>query len=162
MYISGFCTTPDGRFGVCQSFFSCSSLATSFNNLRFLSQPQRDAQLQFLRQSICNIISGTPYGCCPNVLSSFFNNNPFINIQPQIPAPAPPPPTEPPKRGRNLLPRSCGLSRNSNRIVGGIDAQLGDWPWMVLFFGRQGNWIKFVFDIFKYLKNFVLKVLLLL
>lgn len=37
------------------------------------------------------------------------------------------------------IPKECGLSRASNRIVGGEEAFLGQFPWMARLFVRVGS-----------------------
>lgn len=98
------CTTPDQQLGVCINIRNCQPLLT-------LLQTEGVAAGDFLRQSVCKFDNYDPIVCCPE------------------------------KRGREepieetvygpLLPPYCGFSNMShNKVVGGIPARLGAWPWI--------------------------------
>ncbi|XP_033336757.2 venom serine protease Bi-VSP isoform X1 [Megalopta genalis] len=98
------CNTPNNEPGQCIGIRSCQPLLN-------LLQQQGVAAGDYLRQSLCLNENGNPIVCCP------YNPRdgkvvPENNYGP-------------------LLPPNCGYSNTSHtRVVGGIPAQLGAWPWI--------------------------------
>ncbi|XP_042228258.1 CLIP domain-containing serine protease 2-like [Homarus americanus] len=66
------------------------------------------SSLTILKQSICGFVNNKPNSCCP--LTS---------------------------KPRDLLPEVCGVSALTEKIIGGTDASLLDWPWIVILRGRE-------------------------
>lgn len=117
------------------------------------SDRNQSATEAYLRRSICGYDGVDLMVCCPSsayiittTQSSLFffgffgTTPPSYNVDPQ--QPPPPPPQQPPPQtsidfGRISLPtfenNRCGMSNASHtRIVGGVNAQLGAWPWIAV------------------------------
>uniref|UniRef100_A0A2S2Q5Y0 CLIP domain-containing serine protease n=1 Tax=Sipha flava TaxID=143950 RepID=A0A2S2Q5Y0_9HEMI len=123
------CFTPNDLNGVCINIKRCPSLLMLLENQR-----KNSTIAAFLRNSMCGYEGRDPKVCC--ALDSETNNNPSQNI---------PPPTttvrpntsfgsdnvETVKSSKLPSQSTCGKSNSSHiRIVGGIPADLGAWPWM--------------------------------
>ncbi|XP_075984691.1 venom serine protease Bi-VSP-like [Anticarsia gemmatalis] len=138
------CETVDGGLGSCISIYNCQPYLK-------IIQESRTQAMQILRRAHCGFEGNNPKVCCPR---------PGIPTAAPTPAPRPtttttvPPPTQTPSSKTSLAdfvdylpdPPLCGLSNASfSRVVGGIDAKLGDFPWMALlgYKSRRGgtNWL---------------------
>ncbi|XP_045503925.1 venom protease-like isoform X2 [Colias croceus] len=138
------CTTVEGGSGSCISIKACEPF------VKLLQTPKNSRVVDILRRSQCGFENDIPKVCCPL---------PGIpNTPPTAPPTAPPttaptaPPTAPPPvtssetaAGKSAMtsdvaaitalpePPVCGVSNASfSRVVNGIPAKLGDFPWMAL------------------------------
>ncbi|CAG0891588.1 unnamed protein product [Darwinula stevensoni] len=140
----GNCLGPDGRQGNCIFLRQCPE---------FIDLLAKDAPsaIRTLRQAVCGNARGLPLVCCP--LHRAFPGpatprpqpppqpqpqpppqppppQPAPSTQPPPPPPTPPPPP-PPAPATLLSPPECGFSNATHfRIVGGVEAELGAWPWL--------------------------------
>lgn len=102
------CVNPLGMNGRCINIRQCAPL------LKIL-QAQRPETIQFLRNSVCGYDGIDPRVCCPD-------NSPDKDKDSN--------------RAENssygpLVPPICGTSYGEHgRIVGGVPAELGGWPWV--------------------------------
>ncbi|KAL0868195.1 hypothetical protein ABMA27_007736 [Loxostege sticticalis] len=136
------CQTIDGGVGSCISILQCQPY------LKVLKESRTNQKaVQILRQAHCGFEGNNPKVCCP---------------LPGIPAtpPTPPPTTttttvapqnpDPQTNPSNLDPSDfvpafpdppeCGYSNASfSRVVGGVPAKLGDFPWMALLGYKRGT-----------------------
>ncbi|XP_031845107.1 venom serine protease Bi-VSP [Nomia melanderi] len=111
------CNTPNNEIGQCIGIRSCQPLLN-------LLQQQGLTAGDYLRRSLCVNENGNPIVCCP--LSN--------------PEPTKGPRVEEENRYQPLLPPHCGFSNASHtKVVGGIPAELGAWPWIVAlgYYNRQ-------------------------
>ncbi|XP_047537415.1 uncharacterized protein LOC125071283 isoform X2 [Vanessa atalanta] len=130
------CTTIEGGIGSCISIVSCPTYVKLLQQVR-----TNPAAVQVLRKAHCGFDGSNPKVCCPL--------NTIPNTPPQTPAPPATtttttvaPVTPDAASGKSLesdfllafpAPPECGVSNASfSRVVGGIDAKLGDFPWMAL------------------------------
>ncbi|XP_039760066.1 uncharacterized protein LOC120633784 [Pararge aegeria] len=138
------CPTIDNGVGTCRNIKECPLYVKLLTEAR-----SNSAAVQVLRRVHCGFDGNTPKVCCPLL--------PIPTVAPAPPTPAPPtpapiqPPTPAPidtAAGKSLtsdfisefpLPPECGVSNGSfSRVVGGVDAKLGDFPWMALL-GYKGK-----------------------
>ncbi|XP_037088087.1 serine protease 7-like [Pollicipes pollicipes] len=128
---SNACKDYAGRDGVCDVIATCPALLQIVQN-----RPSRQ-DIQNVRQSICGSrrinFRPVPLLCCAS------------KSQPPTQPPTEPPtqpPTQPPSTGgfngapedhpnRRLLPSNCGFSF-TERIVGGVEVALGEFPWLAI------------------------------
>ncbi|XP_046615531.1 venom protease-like isoform X1 [Neodiprion virginianus] len=108
------CTTPSGEGGTCINIRRCQSLLD-------ILLTQGNAAGNYLRSSVCGFEGLDPRVCCPSGSQSMTSA-----------------PLTTPMAGRQvasygpLYPNECGLSNATyTRVVGGIPAKLGAWPWIV-------------------------------
>ncbi|XP_050679526.1 venom protease-like isoform X2 [Leptidea sinapis] len=131
------CKTVDGKDGTCVAIKGCEPF------VKLLQQGVTSNVVRMLRQSACGFEGNDPKVCCP--LPGIPEVPPTqAPITPEpTPAPAPEEPEDPKAAGKtavdsDYLPAlpvapECGVSNASlSRVVGGIDAKLGDFPWMAL------------------------------
>jgi len=129
------CRTPDGSYGYCTRLQECGPMV----NLLALPSP---AALAFLRKSICGYQGFEPKVCC-----SYFgaagveSTTPFVFGGGDVVTTArPPTPSKPTTGSYSALPDSCGYTNATRiRIVGGIEAPMGAWPWITLLGFRDPN-----------------------
>ncbi|CAH2054021.1 unnamed protein product, partial [Iphiclides podalirius] len=132
------CETVDGGSGSCIVVNQCEPY------LKLLQQSQTNPSVvQILRKAHCGFDGSNPKVCCPR---------PGIPTIPptEVATEAPETTTEPPRPSAKSLtdgdyvdslpePPQCGVSNASfTRVVGGVDAKLGDFPWVALL-GYQGR-----------------------
>ncbi|XP_063832514.1 uncharacterized protein LOC135081672 isoform X2 [Ostrinia nubilalis] len=133
------CETVDQQIGSCISILQCAPY------LQLLKESRTNPQaVQVLRKSQCGFEGNYPKVCCPR---------PGIPDAPPTAPPtttttttaAPPVSNEPPNvNPEDLLgsfpePPVCGSSNATfSRVVGGIPAKLGDFPWMALLGYKRG------------------------
>ncbi|XP_076297027.1 venom serine protease Bi-VSP isoform X2 [Lasioglossum baleicum] len=99
------CNTPNSEPGQCLGIRSCPPLLN-------LLQQQGVAAGPYLRQSLCANENGNPIVCCPANPRGGKDVPETNSYEP-------------------LVPPNCGFSNSSHtRVVGGIPAQLGAWPWI--------------------------------
>ncbi|XP_065166029.1 venom protease-like [Atheta coriaria] len=137
-----YCTTPLNDPGVCINIKRCDGL------IRLLrSQIQNPEVQNYLRRSTCGYEGTTPLVCCPQLESQFRTTTTTTTrrsvfdptIPPQIlpvftefPPDTTPVDTREPTLATKLRPPHCGVSKDSNtRVVGGVPANLKEYPWMV-------------------------------
>ncbi|XP_022253124.1 proclotting enzyme-like, partial [Limulus polyphemus] len=91
--------------GICKSILKCRELMQETDTKRLL-------------EAICGYDGTVPIVCCP------------VSGPSVIPTPRPNEP--PPDIVPHQLPNRCGMRNiSSNRIIGGREADVGGWPWMV-------------------------------
>ncbi|XP_043513129.1 venom serine protease Bi-VSP-like [Frieseomelitta varia] len=99
------CTTPDQQLGVCINIRNCQPLLT-------LLQTDGLAAGDFLRQSVCSFDNYDPIVCCPEKRG---REEPIVKENVYGP----------------LHPPYCGFSDvEHTKVVGGVQAKLGAWPWI--------------------------------
>lgn len=102
------CNTPNNEQGQCIPIRSCPPLLN-------MLQQQGLAAGDYLRQSLCVNERGNPIVCCPSVNSNARGSKEVPETTVYGP----------------LLPPNCGYNNASHtRVVGGIAAELGAWPWI--------------------------------
>lgn len=131
-----FCRTPSRDAGVCVNIRDCANLV---NLLR--TQSNNPDVRNYLVRSTCGYQGTTPMVCCPQNAATTSRRP----TEPPVTDPPTQPPTSPPVSStetsnggdneavvRTLMgPPHCGVNTMSvSRIVGGVDAQLGDFPWI--------------------------------
>ncbi|CAK1594182.1 unnamed protein product [Parnassius mnemosyne] len=138
------CETLDGGIGSCLNVFQCEPY------LKLIKQSKSNpAAVQILRKAHCGFEGNNPKVCCPR--PSIPTDPPEVVIPTELPTQTPP--TEAPlPSGKTVTdgdhvsafpePPVCGVSNASfTRVVGGVNAKLGDFPWMALlgYKGRSGQ-----------------------
>ncbi|XP_034836148.1 venom protease-like [Maniola hyperantus] len=134
------CETVDNTLGTCLNIKLCDPYLKVLEN--FGSRPEVQT---FLRKTTCGFEGTTPKVCCPRQFLQPITTNP---LQPPTTSNPLQPATVTLAPGRSLAkslptdddyisafpsPPECGISNASfGRIVGGVDAKLGDLPWMAL------------------------------
>ncbi|KAJ3653953.1 hypothetical protein Zmor_013173 [Zophobas morio] len=106
------CTTPAQTPGTCVTINDCPVLL----NL-LLTQSNNKTVRNYLRSSVCENNGRNPVVCCPLQRSGIQNDN-----------------NAPSNPGSVRLPRSpnCGFSNTTTpRIINGVPAKLGEFPWIV-------------------------------
>ncbi|CAG9759963.1 unnamed protein product [Ceutorhynchus assimilis] len=114
------CKIPNGPNGICIYVYEC-KVVTDILSRSSLTFEARN----YVRSLSCGQRNGRPYVCCPQLSTRDTNT-----IQPVNPTAA----TEEELlyKEKFILPPKCGLSNASHpKVVGGIPAKLGDFPWMV-------------------------------
>ncbi|KAK2586432.1 hypothetical protein KPH14_010712 [Odynerus spinipes] len=102
------CVNPLGRNGRCINIRQCQPL------LQILQQQRRES-IEFLRASVCGYEGTDPRVCCPNDSTDGDRDTKSVGNTSYGP----------------LLPPECGTSYGEHgRIVGGMPATLGSWPWV--------------------------------
>ncbi|XP_038221243.1 venom serine protease Bi-VSP-like [Zerene cesonia] len=128
------CTTVEGGSGSCISIKACEPF------VKLLQTPKNSRVVDILRRSQCGFENDIPKVCCP--LPGIPNTPPTA---PPTTAPPPPVTSTEAASGKSAMtsdvaaitalpePPVCGVSNASfSRVVNGIPAKLGDFPWMAL------------------------------
>ncbi|KYQ50711.1 Proclotting enzyme, partial [Trachymyrmex zeteki] len=111
------CENPEGQLGTCINIRSCTLL---LNLLK--SDPQNPQVGNFLRASVCGFEGSDPRVCCPSNINGETDNDSQGNGNHEEITNTQYGPLHPPY---------CGYSNATlNKIVGGIPAKLGAWPWI--------------------------------
>ncbi|XP_047498571.1 CLIP domain-containing serine protease HP8-like [Penaeus chinensis] len=113
------CRTREGLTGTCGPIRECSVLSRLLQSIKQGTAPP--GSLDVLRNSICSFLNSEPLVCCPS------------QSLPVTAAPTRPPVVQTTPRSR--LNVQCGSRGITDRIVDGVDAPLGAWPWMVVLLG---------------------------
>ncbi|CAL4122853.1 unnamed protein product [Meganyctiphanes norvegica] len=114
----GCSTYPDERNGECVNIQECPVLNSILQ--QHTGGTGSGNELEVLRKSVCANDRSKLRVCCPRI-----SDNPITS-----------PPTNQINRA-DLLPKKCGISFNTDRIVNGDDSKLAAWPWMVIFRARS-------------------------
>lgn len=134
----GTCEMQGGEEAECVKYSSCSPFVQMMVNLK---KPLHPAVPSMVRSSfLCGIDDSTgqklPKICCPSAALAVKQNQLTTTEEPET--------TTPPKKfsnhpGKKLLAdeNSCGISSPIGRIVGGQDALMGQYPWLVNLGYRQ-------------------------
>ncbi|KAM3958875.1 LOW QUALITY PROTEIN: clip domain serine protease 4 [Aphomia sociella] len=137
------CQTADNRIGSCVNLFQCEPYLKVVQESR--SNPEA---VQLLRKVHCGFEGNNPKVCCPRKgIPTAPPTEPNTQLKPVEPEPIEPEPIpvdepEKPAEGKTLSddfvtslpqPPVCGVSNASfSRVIGGVDAHLGDFPWMAI------------------------------
>ncbi|XP_063538591.1 serine proteinase stubble-like isoform X1 [Cydia strobilella] len=131
------CTTVENEVGSCISVTDCQPYLKLIQESR--SNPNA---LRLLRQAHCGFQGNNPKVCCPRpgIPTGLPPTLPHTEPTPAPtqatePTPGPEPKELEPQLEAGSLPEApvCGVSNASfSRVVGGIPAKLGDFPWMAL------------------------------
>lgn len=134
----GTCEMQGGEEAECVKYSSCSPFVQMMVNLK---KPLHPAVPSMVRSSfLCGIDDSTgqklPKICCPSAALAVKQKQLTTTEEPET--------TTPPKKfsnhpGKKLLAdeNSCGISSPIGRIVGGQDALMGQYPWLVNLGYRQ-------------------------
>ncbi|XP_018495222.1 proclotting enzyme-like [Galendromus occidentalis] len=117
------CSTPDTLKGKCGPLAECPGL-------------HRIRDLNLLRKYICGYNDRSPLLCCPRQFRPNANSSPST----RAPSTTREPEVREVLRARRpaLIPEECGNTNASfTRVVNGVDAKKGDWPWQVLVLMRN-------------------------
>jgi len=117
------CQTPQQEAGVCISIKICDPLITLLR-----SQGATPEVASLLRQSACGWGGNYPLVCCPQLLNKAGSTERIDINTPQLPE------STSPRYSGVTLPRPpyCGYNNISKtRVVNGVPAQLGEYPWIV-------------------------------
>ncbi|CAO1378673.1 unnamed protein product [Diamesa hyperborea] len=131
---------PYGTPGNCINFRYCPHIVSLILQI---NQKKDDAIENYIRRSVCGFDNLDPLVCCPALIfmdtSSSSAQQPFVfsTVNSQPPAPAQPitilqplPPSAPDSLPTNDRDK-CGVSNTTKtRVVGGVNAQLGSYPWL--------------------------------
>lgn len=129
------CVNPIGQNGACLNIRKCVPLMQ-------LLRTHGNTVGQFLRSSVCGFENSDPKVCCPFVPNDYdddntnTNNNNNNNAPPVQEYPveetSQPKPIPQSSYGPLFSPQCGTVSRNAfPKIVNGLPAKLGDWPWIV-------------------------------
>ncbi|XP_041986648.1 phenoloxidase-activating enzyme 1-like [Aricia agestis] len=125
--VSQQCQTPLGRTSNCISLYQCPSLVAVFEQ-----NPLPYELVAFLRQSQCGFAGNVPKVCCgplPNQQTATTTQRSQVTPRPQFNGQADPVSSE----DSAPYPRKqCGIDTNGDRIYGGVDTELDEFPWMAL------------------------------
>nr|AGI44422.1 TSVP-SEP protein [Cotesia vestalis] len=114
------CTNPINLPGKCMNIRSCTPLLD-------LLRTYGTSVTNFLRNSLCGFDGRDPKVCCPTSESNVDENGNEFSTTPS---------PEPPLRNTSygpLLAPNCGQSNGPiPKIVGGVPAILGTWPWIAI------------------------------
>lgn len=115
------CTTPDQQTGVCKDVYQCQPLLELFSR----PQPLAPNIKKFLRQSACQGTARINV-CCganpPTVPGEPVPNTDQTNVNVDA-----------------LLPKDCGTTGDQDRIIGGNETSIDQYPWMALVEYRKRN-----------------------
>ncbi|KPI97653.1 Proclotting enzyme [Papilio xuthus] len=130
------CQTPEGSEGSCVNVYQCEPY------LKLLKDAQRTtAATQLLRKALCGFEGNNPKVCCPR--PGIPTVPPTQDPVTQAPVTQATTSTTEAHSGRSLTnedfvdafpePPVCGTSSAQfSKVVGGVNAKLGDFPWMAL------------------------------
>ncbi|CAH1955572.1 unnamed protein product [Acanthoscelides obtectus] len=126
------CATPDQQIGPCVSILTCEPL------LQLLKKKSNDPEARsYLQKSVCGYNrDNTPRVCCSEATSKSLDDEGGGSSNKPKDKQAPTDDTNSnsaePLAGL-LSPPDCGFSNHSaSRVVGGVPAKLGQFPWMVV------------------------------
>uniref|UniRef100_A0A1B0CAP3 CLIP domain-containing serine protease n=1 Tax=Lutzomyia longipalpis TaxID=7200 RepID=A0A1B0CAP3_LUTLO len=123
------CKDPAGNSGVCVNIKECQPVLNDF-----LARQNDPNYVRYIQQSNANCNYVQPNICCPKSMMTVTTAPPVIPTSPTSR------PIQPSGPIHLLTPEEgCGFSNKThNRVVGGVDAELGGWPWMALL-GYKNN-----------------------
>lgn len=124
----GKCYTPDQYKGDCVYFKSCPALLEIYNK-----RPASTQDRLYLSLSQCGFRDGQPLVCCREFAAPASQPPPPPPQQPPQQVPQQPSPVAPVAPGKSLLPKpgECGIDAE-NRIYGGNQTFVDEYPWMAL------------------------------
>ncbi|VVC37364.1 Hypothetical protein CINCED_3A022459 [Cinara cedri] len=131
------CFTPSDENGICKNIQRCPPLLSLLNNQR-----RTEAEKTLLRNSFCGYENRDPKVCCPLENESGSNNRPGNNnlTNKTTQKPVEQPDYETVSSSKLPSQSTCGkTSITHERIVGGMPAELGAWPWMAALGFRDTN-----------------------
>ncbi|XP_076060713.1 phenoloxidase-activating factor 3-like isoform X2 [Oratosquilla oratoria] len=103
--------------GSCASIGNCPPLLNLLIEIRKGTAPR--GSLNRLRSFVCGYDGSIPLVCCENTLPAS-TPRPFTTTS-----------------AVTTTSRNCGVSGTFDKIVGGENAKIGEWPWAALLFGRD-------------------------
>lgn len=115
------CRTPGGGVGSCQVIKSCEPI---LDFIRASPKPLSPKSVATLQAYQCGFQGSDVKVCCPDRPIPLVDNHININDSP---------PDVTNHKNFNLLPlTTCGPLPNDDRIIGGANASLFEFPWMAL------------------------------
>ncbi|CAH1116597.1 unnamed protein product [Phaedon cochleariae] len=117
------CRTPDRDIGDCRPIMQCEPITNFMRTL--LKRPLTKEVISYLNSHTCSYESSQVWVCCPPGPISFREkgDSDYANAEP---------PDVSQHRNYHLLPEECGYLDAGDRIRGGVNAKLNEFPWMAL------------------------------
>ncbi|CAG9813085.1 unnamed protein product [Phaedon cochleariae] len=116
------CRTPDRGVGDCRPIMQCEPIT---NFMRSAKRPLSQEVIRYLNSYTCSYESNQVWVCCPSEPISFEGEGGSNSANDD-------PPDVSQHRNYHLLPEDCGYLDPGDRIRGGANARLNEFPWMAL------------------------------